>query len=70
MPQKEHIGWTEVFSLQVEEKIFVVRTKQFGKEGPEYSGGLMLLTFSVIFQLTWLYKGWRDKMTSSVASSF
>lgn len=59
LPQKEHIDWTKVFSIQVEEKTFVVRKKQSGKERTEYSDGLMLLTFSVIFQLTWRYKGWR-----------
>lgn len=53
----------------MEGKIFV-RTKQLGKEGTEYSGGFMLLTFSVIFQLTWLYKGQRNKLTSPMASSF
>lgn len=70
MSQKEHIDWTKVFSIQVEDKIFTLRTKQFGKEGTEYSGGLILLTHSVIFQLKWLDKRWKNKKKSSVASSF
>lgn len=50
--------------------MFAVRTKQFGADRTEYSAGLVLLTFSVIFRSTWLDKGWKNKMTSSVASSF
>lgn len=47
-----------------------LKPKQFVKDGTEYSGRPTLLTFSVIFRSTWLDKGWKNKMTIFVASSF
>lgn len=51
-------------------KMFALIPKEFVKDGTEYSGGPLLLTLAALFGCTRLAKGWRSKMTTSVASSF
>lgn len=69
-PHKKDVYWTKVFSIQLEEEVFAPKTKKSGTDGTEYSGGPMVLTFSVLFRSTWLDKGWKNKVTSFVASLF